>query len=88
MAPARIVANCPAPCGVRLEGEVDPVSREFVYRFLFPEGSGSAAAVPRTEVAGTHLATFAPDSKDWFVPCPACGRRIPFGAPAGGRTRT
>ena len=77
MATVKIGASCPT-CGVRVEGEVETSSREFVHRFDFPEGvEGAIRAVP-TEIAGMHLATFAPDSKDWFVPCPLCERPIRF----------
>ena len=75
----RVDTACPARCGARVEGEVDTTSREFVHRFRVPEGS--APASQRTEVTGRHLATFAPDSKDWFVPCPVCAARIPIDTP-------
>ena len=76
----RVDTACPARCGARVEGEVDTTSREFVHRFRVPEGN--APASPRTEVTETHLATFAPDSKDWFVPCAVCAARIPIDASA------
>ncbi len=70
----QVVANCQPRCGVRVEGEVETSSREFIHRFTFPAGAGVAA--PPTEVEETHLATFAPDSKHWFVECPLCGAPI------------
>ena len=72
---------CPAACGARVAGEVDTISREFVHRFQLPAGKGAPSA--RTEVGATHLATFSPDSKDWFVSCPVCSTAIPIDLPAG-----
>ena len=54
------------------------MSREFVHRFFFPEGVDGAIRPVSTEVGGMHLATFAPDSKNWFVPCPLCEKPIRF----------
>jgi hypothetical protein len=77
VATVKISASC-ATCGVRVEGEVETSSREFVHRFYFPEGvAGAVRSVP-TEFAGVHLSTFAPDSKDWFVACPLCEKPIRF----------
>jgi len=60
-----------------VEGEVESGSREFIHRFLLPEGSANGVrGAARTEVEGIQLATFAPDSKEWFVTCPLCGRSI------------
>jgi hypothetical protein len=59
-----------------VEGEVESASREFIHRFLLPEGSANGGRAARTEVEGIQLATFAPDSKEWFVTCPLCGRPI------------
>jgi hypothetical protein len=74
---SRIVARCTPPCEVRLEGDIDARSREFIHRFVLPPGAASGAG-PRTEVGDVHLATLSPDSKNWLVPCPLCGRPISF----------
>jgi hypothetical protein len=58
-----------------VEGEVESATREFIHRFLLPQGLARRAAA-KTEVEGIQLATFAPDSKEWFVTCPLCSRRI------------
>jgi hypothetical protein len=71
----KVAANCPTRCGVRLEGEVDTSSREFIHHFTLP-AAALLTGTPRTEIEGTHLATLAPDSKDWFVACPLCSTRI------------
>jgi hypothetical protein len=81
----KISAIC-ATCGVRVEGEVETSSREFVHRFYFPEGVAGAIRPAATEVAGTHLSTFAPDSKNWFVPCPLCEKPIRFDSAIPRRT--
>lgn len=72
---ANVFASCQGGCGVRVEGEVETSSREFIHRFLFPAGAGKLEAPP-TEFQEVRLATFPPDSKDWFVDCPSCGKRI------------
>jgi hypothetical protein len=76
----KIAAECPRRCGTRVTGEIDPATREFIHRFDFPVGAWPPGA-KRTEVDRSHLATFAPDSKDWFVVCPVCDATIPIELP-------
>jgi hypothetical protein len=71
----KVNASCRPECGVLVRGEVETTSREFIHRFTFPAGMG-VPGPPRTEVEETLLATFGPDSKHWFVPCPGCGAMI------------
>ena len=73
---AKIVASCTPRCGVRVEGEVETSTREFIHRFVFPAGSTGDVKAARTEVDDVRLATFAPDSKDWYLECPLCGSKI------------
>jgi hypothetical protein len=70
-----VQAECPKRCGTRLTGDIDTTTREFIHRFEFPAGAWPAGA-KRTEVERAQLATFAPDSRDWFVACPVCGAPI------------
>ena len=72
---AKVVAECPRRCGTRVTGEIDTATREFIHRFEFPVGAWPAGA-KRTEVERSQLATFAPDSKEWFVICPVCDASI------------
>ncbi len=58
-----------------MTGEIDTSTREFIHRFDFPVGAWPAGT-KRTEVERSHLATFAPDSKEWFVVCPVCDASI------------
>jgi hypothetical protein len=74
----KVVASCRPECGVLVQGEVETTSREFIHRFLFPAHAVGAVAPPRTEVEEMRLVTFSPDSKDWQVDCPVCGRPIRF----------
>ncbi len=74
----KVVASCRPECGVLVQGEVETTSREFIHRFLFPARTAGSIAPPRTEVEEMRLVTFSPDSKDWVVPCPACGSPIRF----------
>ena len=79
----RVEAECPKRCGTRVTGEIDASTREFIHRFDFPVGAWPAAA-KRTEVDREHLATFAPDSKEWFISCPVCDAPIRIDvSPAG-----
>jgi hypothetical protein len=78
----KVAAICPAPCGTRVEGEVETTSREFVHRFAFPPGR-APAGVPSTEAGASRLATFPPDSKGWFLPCALCGTPISIEIPGG-----
>jgi len=73
---SRVEAECPKRCGTRVMGEIDTSTRELIYRFDFPVGAWPAAA-KRTEVDRSHLATFAPDSKQWVLACPVCEAPIP-----------
>jgi hypothetical protein len=72
----KVVASCPPDCGVLVQGEVETSTREFVHRFFFPARAVGAVAPSRTEVEEMRLVTFPPDSKDWVVNCPVCGRPI------------
>jgi hypothetical protein len=82
----KIAASCLPPCGVLVQGEVETSSREFLHRFAFPAPAARSIDAPRTEVEEMRLATFAPDSKDWFVDCPLCGR--PIAIDPGAKTRS
>ncbi|MGE5277257.1 MAG: hypothetical protein ACM3SU_09710 [Acidobacteriota bacterium] len=70
----KVAASCKSRCGARVEGEVETSSREFIHRFSFPQAGKPEG--PHTEFEEVRLATFAPDSKDWFVECPLCGSPI------------
>ena len=61
---------------VRIDGEVDLESREFIQRFRLPPMAEEHARTTRTEIEGIRLVTFAPLPADWFVDCPQCRRRI------------
>jgi hypothetical protein len=81
---ARSVSEpCPGLCGVRVAGEIDPDSREFVHRFELPANLQILVQEARTEVEEIRLVTFAPGSGEWSVGCPVCGRPIPLGEGAG-----
>ena len=71
----KIVASCTPSCGVLVQGEVETSTREFIHRFAFP-ASGGGVKTTRTEVDDVRLATFAPDSKDWYLECPSCASKI------------
>jgi len=55
---------------------VETSTREFIHRFIFPAASAGDVKAARTEVDDVRLATFAPDSKNWFLECPLCGSKI------------
>ena len=74
---SEVAANC--GCGVLVKGDVDARTREFVHQFFFPARSNrSVAPPPTTEFGDICLATLPPDSRNWQVVCPACGRAIPI----------
>jgi hypothetical protein len=56
----KIAATCSPACGVRVEGEFDGASREFIHRFLLPMGASSAVRAAATEIEGAQLATSHP----------------------------
>ncbi len=72
----KVTGNCVPECGVRVEGEVETATREFVYRLTFPPGAEDLVTRPRTEVGSALLATFGPDEGEWAVECPLCHGRI------------
>ncbi|HTO76149.1 MAG TPA: hypothetical protein VMQ61_08730 [Thermoanaerobaculia bacterium] len=72
----KIHARCAPRCGVEIHGEFDAETRELIHRFTLPLGAEALLKTPRTEVERSRLATFAPDSKDWFVICPVCDASI------------
>lgn len=72
----RVVTSCRSECGVRVKGEIDTATREFIHTFFFPYGTEGLVTPRSTEVEGVCLVTFAPDAWDWSVECPGCGRPI------------
>lgn len=72
----KVSQECPGHCGVRIDGEVDLESREFIHRFRMPVMTEEFARTTRTEIEGIRLVTFAPAPAEWFVDCPQCRRRI------------
>ena len=67
---------CPSRCGVRVEGEVDLDTREFVHRFGIPAAAATLVTPNETEVDRMRLVTFGPEVREWFVECPVCRARI------------
>jgi len=67
---------CTARCGVRVTGEVDTSTREFVHQFALPAGAEEVLRPRKTEVERVRLVTFSPGSRHWLVECPICGQSI------------
>jgi hypothetical protein len=78
----RVVTSCRSECGVRVKGEIDTATRQFIHAFFLPNGAESLVAPPLTEVEGICLVTFAPDARDWSVECPICRTQISIEKPA------
>lgn len=79
MARLRISAACSEECGVRVTGELDTDSLEFIHRLRVPLGSEDLVAEPETEVVPARLVTFAPETSAWSawsIECPLCHRQI------------
>jgi len=53
---------CPSRCGVRVEGEVDLDTREFVHRFGIPAAAATLVTPNETEVDRMRLVTFGPSA--------------------------
>jgi hypothetical protein len=68
--------SCSARCGVRVTGEVDTTTREFVHQFGLPAGAEEILKPRKTEVERVRLVTFSPGSRLWLVECPICGQNI------------
>jgi hypothetical protein len=77
----KVAESCVETCGVRVKGEVDTATREFIHRFSFPRGSEAVIQARKTEVEGVRLVTFAPEAGEWSVDCPLCGAAISVGGP-------
>jgi len=67
---------CSTRCGVRVSGEVDTATREFVHQFALPAGAEEVLKPRKTEVERVRLVTFSPGSTQWLVECPICGHGI------------
>ena len=72
----QIEEACSARCGVRVSGEIDTSTREFVHQFALPPGAEEVLKPRKTEVERVRLVTFSPGSRQWFVECPICGQAI------------
>ncbi len=72
----KVAQSCGAGCGVRVKGEIDTATREFIHTFSFPRGTEGLVQRRSTEVEGVCLATFALDAMDWTVECPVCHKPI------------
>jgi hypothetical protein len=77
----KVSESCTDTCGVRVAGELDTATREFIYRFTLPAGAEAVLRPRETEVEGIRLLTFAPNASRWVVDCPVCGSWIAVGAP-------
>jgi hypothetical protein len=77
----KVAESCVETCGVRVSGEIDTTTREFIHRFSFPRGSEAVLPARKTEVEGVRLVTFAPEAQLWSVDCPLCGTPISVGSP-------
>jgi hypothetical protein len=67
---------CSTRCGVRVTGEVDTATREFVHQFALPAGAEEVLKPRKTEVERVRLVTFSPGSIQWRMECPVCGQGI------------
>lgn len=71
-----VAEACSARCGVRVSGQIDTDSREFVHQFALPAGAEEVLKPRKTEVERVRLVTFAPGARVWTVDCPICGKAI------------
>ena len=71
-----VAEACSASCGVRVSGELDTDSREFVHHFVLPKGAEQLLRPPKTEVERVRLVTFGPSLRTWSVDCPVCRQAI------------
>jgi len=62
-------------CGVRVAGDLDEASREFVHRYALPGTMDGVVRARATEVEGIRLVTFAPGD-EWSLECPLCRSTI------------
>ena len=76
-----VTAACVSECGVRVRGQIDPDSREFIHEFVVPPGADALLAGSQTEIASSRLATFSPDAVEWRIECPLCRKSIRVGGP-------
>jgi hypothetical protein len=72
----QVAEACSAGCGVRVSGELDTDSREFVHHFVLPKGAEQVLRPPPTEVERVRLVTFGPSLRTWSVDCPVCRQAI------------